>query len=77
MDVWLLEYAGELYSEDATTDEVTACRWTTVAEIKKLYEDNLPVIEQNVYLFGTDEPLKNFQGKVISVWHRFDDVKDK
>lgn len=34
-------------------------------------------MEQDVYLFGTDEPLKNFEGKVIAVWHRFDDVEDK
>lgn len=33
--------------------------------------------EQDVYLFGTDEPLKNFEGRVIAVWHRFDDVEDK
>ncbi|RKI22603.1 inorganic pyrophosphatase [bacterium 1xD8-6] len=33
--------------------------------------------EQDVYLFGTDKPLKKFEGKVIAVWHRFDDVEDK
>ena len=34
-------------------------------------------MEQDVYLFGTDKPLKKFEGKVIAVWHRFDDVEDK
>lgn len=29
------------------------------------------------YLFGTEEPLKTFEGKVTAVWHRFDDVEDK
>mgnify|MGYP002511830009 FL=1 len=33
--------------------------------------------EQDVYLFGTEKPLKTFEGKVIAVWHRFDDVEDK
>lgn len=33
--------------------------------------------EQDVYLFGTEEPLETFEGKVIAVWHRFDDVEDK
>lgn len=33
--------------------------------------------EQDVYLFGTDKALKNFEGRVIAVWHRFDDVEDK
>lgn len=137
MDVWLFEYDGELQLEDATTDEVASCRWMTVPEIRKLYEDKklvqtldyffcaveaeepdysnvigkvvtgtvdrplgsahprnpkmvYPVnygyvdgmfagdgAEQDVYLFGTDKPLKNFEGKVIAVWHRFDDVEDK
>lgn len=137
MDVWLFSYDGELQLEAATTDEVAACKWMTVSEIRKLYEekklvqmldylfcameDNEPdysgVIgktvrgtidrplgsshpsypemiypinygyidgvfaddgeEQDVYLFGTDKPLKNFEGKVIAVWHRFDDVEDK
>lgn len=33
--------------------------------------------EQDVYLFGADTPLQHFEGKVIAVWHRFDDVDDK
>lgn len=33
--------------------------------------------EQDVYIFGTDEPLAHFEGKVIAVYHRFDDVEDK
>ncbi|MDE5817868.1 MAG: inorganic pyrophosphatase [Lachnospiraceae bacterium] len=33
--------------------------------------------EQDVYVFGTDEPLTHFEGKVIAVYHRFDDVEDK
>lgn len=33
--------------------------------------------EQDVYVFGTNQPLKEFQGKVIAVFHRFDDVEDK
>lgn len=33
--------------------------------------------EQDAYLFGTEEPLETFEGKVIAVWHRFDDVEDK
>ncbi len=32
---------------------------------------------QHVYIFGTNKPLKSFRGKVVAVWHRFDDVEDK
>lgn len=137
MDVWLFHYDGELQLEAATTDEVSACKWMTVSEIRKLYEEKklvqtmdyffcvlkeqepdysgiigkmvkgtvdrplgtshprypemiYPVNygyvdgvfaadgeEQDVYIFGTDKPLESFEGRVIGVWHRFDDVEDK
>lgn len=137
MDVWIFEYDGELHLECATTEEVADCRWMTVSEIRKLYDEKklvqtldyffcameeeeldyshivgrrvkgtvdrplgtahpqypevvYPVnygyvdgvfaddgAEQDVYILGTDEPLKNFEGRVIAVWHRFDDVEDK
>ena len=137
MDVWLFNYSGEVQLEAATTSEVADCKWMTVSEIRKLYEEKKLVqtldyffcameademdyshiigkivkgtvdrplgtahprnprmiypinygyvdgvfagdgAEQDVYLFGTDKALKNFEGKVIAVWHRFDDVEDK
>lgn len=137
MDVWLFNYSGEVQLEAATTSEVADCKWMTVSEIRKLYEEKklVPTLdyffcaieademdyshiigkivkgtvdrplgtahprnprmiypinygyvdgvfagdgaEQDVYLFGTDKALKNFEGKVIAVWHRFDDVEDK
>lgn len=137
MDVWIFDYDGELQLEAATTDEVAACRWMSVPEIRKLYEEKRLVrtldyffcameddepdyshvigktvrgtvdrplgsshprhsgmvypinygyvdgvfaedgAEQDVYLFGTEKPLKKFEGKVIAVWRRFDDVEDK
>ncbi len=33
--------------------------------------------EQDVYVLGTDEPIESFEGKVIAVYHRLDDVEDK
>ena len=33
--------------------------------------------EQDVYILGVDEPLKEFVGTVIAVIHRFDDVEEK
>lgn len=33
--------------------------------------------EQDVYVFGTRQPLTEFTGKVIAVFHRFNDVEDK
>ena len=33
--------------------------------------------EQDVYVFGTDQPLKTFAGKVIGVYHRLNDIEDK
>lgn len=137
MDVWLFNYSGEVQLEAATTNEAADCKWMTVSEIRKLYEEKKLVqtldyffcameademdyshiigkivkgtvdrplgtahprnpgmiypinygyvdgvfagdgAEQDVYLFGTDKALKNFEGKVIAVWHRFDDVEDK
>ena len=28
-------------------------------------------------MFGTDQPLQTYTGKVVGVYHRFDDVEDK
>lgn len=33
--------------------------------------------EQDVYIFGSARPLQEFTGKVIAVYHRFNDVEDK
>lgn len=33
--------------------------------------------EQDAYIIGTKESLETFCGKVIAVYHRFDDVEDK
>ena len=33
--------------------------------------------EQDVYVLGTDAPLETFEGKVIAVYHRLNDLEDK
>ncbi len=33
--------------------------------------------EQDTYILGVDEPIKEFVGKVIAIIHRIDDVEDK
>ena len=33
--------------------------------------------EQDVYVLGTNKPLQTFEGKVIAVYHRFNDMEDK
>lgn len=33
--------------------------------------------EQDVYILGVDEAVKEYTGKVIAVIHRLDDVEDK
>ena len=33
--------------------------------------------EQDVYVIGTNEPIETFEGKVIAIFHRFDDAEDK
>lgn len=33
--------------------------------------------EQDVYILGVDEPLQTFVGKVIAVYHRYNDNEDK
>jgi len=54
LDVWLFEYDGGPHLDDATTDEVADCKWMTVSEIRKLYEDNrlAPTLG---YFFGVIE----------------------
>ena len=33
--------------------------------------------EQDAYILGIHEPIKEFYGKVIAIIHRFDDVEEK
>lgn len=33
--------------------------------------------EQDAYVFGSDKPLEAFEGKVIAVYHRFNDTENK
>ena len=33
--------------------------------------------EQDIYLFHENKPVKTFTGKIIAVYHRFNDVEDK
>lgn len=33
--------------------------------------------EQDVYVFGSDKPIETFEGKVIAIYHRFNDDEDK
>lgn len=33
--------------------------------------------KQDIYLFGTGIPLTEFNGQVIIVYHRYDDIEDK
>ena len=33
--------------------------------------------EQDIYLFGVNIPVEKFEGRVIAVYRRFDDVEDK
>lgn len=33
--------------------------------------------EQDVYVLGADAPLETFEGRVIAIYHRLDDVEDK
>ena len=33
--------------------------------------------EQDAYILGINEPIKEFTGKVIAIIHRFDDIEEK
>lgn len=33
--------------------------------------------EQDAYIFGTNKPIAEFEGKIIAVYHRFNDEEDK
>ena len=50
LDVWLFSYDGDLRLEAATTDEVAACKWMTVPEIRRLYEEK-KLAEPLAYFF--------------------------
>lgn len=44
------------------------------------YVDNVMADDgekQDVYIFGSDKPIKSFKGKVIAVYHRLNDNEDK
>ena len=33
--------------------------------------------EQDAYILGVNEPIKEFSGKIIAIIHRFDDIEEK
>lgn len=33
--------------------------------------------EQDAYILGVDVPVKEFEGKIIAIIHRYDDVEEK
>ena len=33
--------------------------------------------EQDAYILGVNEPIKEFYGRVIAIIHRFDDIEEK
>ena len=33
--------------------------------------------EQDAYILGINEPIKGFDGKVIAIIHRYDDIEEK
>ena len=33
--------------------------------------------EQDAYILGIDTPLKEFEGKIIAIVHRFNDIEEK
>ena len=47
--------------------EVWICRWSICRRWA----------EQDVYVFGTDQPLETYTGKVIAVYHRLNANEDK
>ncbi len=57
MDVWLFPYDGELQLEAATTDEVAACKWMTVSEIRKLYEEKKLVQNMDYFFCVMEEQI--------------------
>jgi len=33
--------------------------------------------EQDAYILGVNEPIKEFRGKIIAIIHRYDDIEEK
>lgn len=61
-DVWLFDYDGELQLEAATTDEVADCKWMTVSEIKKLYEEK-KLVQTLDYFFSMGNYIGEKEGR--------------
>ncbi len=63
MDVWLLEYSGDVDLSKATTDEVCSVKWCSVDEIRQIQAEGklVPTLE---YIFDIDKKLQNTQ-KII------------
>lgn len=69
VDVWLFEYDGELHLKNATTDEVKTCRWMSVDEIKKLYDDGKLVNTLDYFFcsfYETELNYSNIIGKTVT-----------
>ena len=62
MDVWLFDYDGELQLEAATTDEVADCKWMTVSEIQKLYEEK-KLVQTLDYFFSMGNYIGEKEGR--------------
>lgn len=67
MDVWLFEYDGDLHLEDATTDEVADCKWMTVSEIRKLYE-NKKLVQTLDYFFVLWKQMNRITAILLGKW---------
>lgn len=63
MDVWLFNYDGEIKLQAATTDEVADCKWMSVPEIRKLYEDKKLVHTLDYFFCAIEDSGPDF------TWH--------
>lgn len=84
-DIVSMDYSNVLgISVSGTIDRPLGCRHPRHPEM--IYPINYGYVdgvfsgdgaEQDVYVFGTDRPLRTYTGKVVAVYHRLNDVEDK
>ena len=63
-------YKAQENPDEYSTLQVRVCGWNA-------YFVSLNKEEQDAYILGVNEPVKEFVGRIIAIIHRFDDVEEK
>lgn len=77
-DSYYFETTQEPDLQKATTNEVIQTRWLALTEIRDMYDRGECCLNmKDVYLWGENSAVEEYTGKVIAVYHRYDDNENK